>query len=297
MADWTLPTIRSKVAEVIDFLLARDRDVATLFLVDPTGHPIGTVKLNRSPVKFQEYNGTEFVDLVLSPAGGGTGANTIEGARAAMGIGTMALQNNNAVNITGGAINVGVLAAASGAAIENLDASKLTTGTIPNDRFPSTLPGLNGQNLTNLNGSQIVSGTVVAARIGVLDASKVTTGVFATARLGTGTADQNKVLLGNGTWGDYSMFTAGVHNSVSFGTGEATKPFIITGLGATHPREIMVQVNRVGNMNVSTSGAHIRLDWTVPDVNQVVFTRTVLGSGSLPTDTIEISVHRVRMPT
>lgn len=50
--------------------------------------------------------------------------------------------------------------------LSNLNASNLTSGTIPNARFPATLPALNGSNLTSLNASNLGSGTVPSARIG-----------------------------------------------------------------------------------------------------------------------------------
>ena len=39
----------------------------------------------------------------------------------------------------------------SGANITNLNASQLASGTIPDARFPTTLPAVNGSALTNLN--------------------------------------------------------------------------------------------------------------------------------------------------
>ena len=49
--------------------------------------------------------------------------------------------------------------------LSNLNASNLTSGTIPNARFPATLPALDGSNLTSLNASNLGSGTVPTARI------------------------------------------------------------------------------------------------------------------------------------
>ena len=45
-----------------------------------------------------------------------------------------------------------------------LNASNLTSGTVPDARFPATLPALNGSALTNLNASNLASGTVPDAR-------------------------------------------------------------------------------------------------------------------------------------
>jgi len=39
----------------------------------------------------------------------------------------------------------------SGANVTNLNASQLASGTIPDARFPDPLPAISGQNLTNLN--------------------------------------------------------------------------------------------------------------------------------------------------
>jgi len=61
----------------------------------------------------------------------------------------------------------------------SLDANDLGEGTIPDARFPSTLPALNGSALTNLNGSNIASGTIAAARVATLNQD--TTGNAATA--------------------------------------------------------------------------------------------------------------------
>ena len=51
----------------------------------------------------------------------------------------------------------GALPAISGANLTDLDASDLASGTVPDARFPATLPALNGSALTNLNGSNHVA--------------------------------------------------------------------------------------------------------------------------------------------
>ena len=64
--------------------------------------------------------------------------------------------------------------------LTNLSASNLTSGTIPNARFPGTLPALNGSNLTNLAASAL-SGTLPA-----LDGSNLTNLASACTRVKAG---------------------------------------------------------------------------------------------------------------
>jgi len=64
----------------------------------------------------------------------------------------------------------------------DISAAKLTAGTIPDARLPSTLPALNGSALTALAAGNIATGTV------------------ATARMGSGSASSSTFLRGDGTW-------------------------------------------------------------------------------------------------
>ncbi len=65
----------------------------------------------------------------------------------------------NATNLTSGTVPdarfPATLPAASGANLTNLDASDLASGTIPDARFPATLPALNGSALTNLTSANL----------------------------------------------------------------------------------------------------------------------------------------------
>ena len=71
---------------------------------------------------------------------------------------------------------------AAGTSLTSLNASVLSTGTIPDARFPATLPAVSGANLTSLNASALSSGTV------------------GTARLASGTANSSTYLRGDSTW-------------------------------------------------------------------------------------------------
>jgi len=75
----------------------------------------------------------------------------------------------NADNLSSGTVPdarfPATLPAISGANLTNLDASDLASGTVPDARFPATLPAISGANLTNLDASDLASGTVPIARI------------------------------------------------------------------------------------------------------------------------------------
>lgn len=88
----------------MDEVKNRDIDAISLQLNALVNPPIGSIRLLRSPIKFQEWDGTQFVDKVLAVAGGGTGASTPAGAASGLGLGSMAFQNSNAINVTGGRI-------------------------------------------------------------------------------------------------------------------------------------------------------------------------------------------------
>ena len=101
----------------------------------------------------------------------------------------------------------------SGQAITDLNASNLSSGTVPDARFPATLPSLSGANLTGLNASNLSSGTVPDARFPAtlpslsganltgLNASNLSSGTVGIARLGSsGTPSASTYLRGDNTW-------------------------------------------------------------------------------------------------
>lgn len=75
----------------------------------------------------------------------------------------------NASNLTSGTVPdarfPATLPTVSGANLTNLNASNLASGTVPDARFPATLPAVSGANLTNLNAGNISSGTLSSARL------------------------------------------------------------------------------------------------------------------------------------
>lgn len=71
------------------------------------------------------------------------------------------------------------LPALNGSALTALNASNLGSGTVPDARFPATLPALSGANLTALNATNIASGTLDSARLPTVPVSKGGTGLTA----------------------------------------------------------------------------------------------------------------------
>ena len=142
--------------------------------------------------------------------------------------------------------DLGLLTAISfsgdGSLITALNATELTSGTIPNARFPATLPASSGVNLTALNATQLTSGTVPDARFpATLPASS---GVNLTAL--------NATQLTSGTVPD-ARFPA---------TLPATSGVNLTALNATQLTSGTVPIGRLGSSGTPSGSTYLRGDNT-----------------------------------
>jgi hypothetical protein len=124
------------------------------------------------------FNGSAAVNLSVTAMNAsvintGTIANIYTTASSSNGASTIVARdasgNFTANNVT--AANI----IASGSSLTGLNATALTSGTVPDARFPATLPAVSGVNLTSLNASNLASGTVANARTTAASANGAST--------------------------------------------------------------------------------------------------------------------------
>jgi hypothetical protein len=172
------------------------------------------------------------LDTALPISSGGTGTNSTTYAN---------LQSNvsGVLPVANGGTGSNS-ATFSGANITSLNASALASGTVPDARFPATLPATSGANLTSLNASALASGTVPDARFPAtlpassganltsLNASNIASGTVPTARLGSGTANNTTFLRGDSTYATISAGLPGQQAQIFTSSGTFTVPAGVT---------------------------------------------------------------------
>src|SRR5210317_1647786 len=135
------------------------------------------------------------------------------------------LTNLNADNLASGTVPdarfPATLPAVSGANLTNLDADDLASGTVPDARFPATLPAANGSALTNLDASNVASGTLSSDRLPTVPTTKGGTGLTA-----IGTANQVLAVNAGATALEFQTPEVGDITAVTAGSG-------LTGGGTT----------------------------------------------------------------
>jgi hypothetical protein len=172
MANWNLPTITSGYIDFVTEMNNKIADAATLQLGAPTNLPNQAIRYNRSINIFEEWDLTTWNPKVIGITGGGTGSNNAAGSRTNLGLGSMATQNSNAVSITGGSIT-GVQYSGSDITTGIIALSRGGTGASlalgASGQVMMSLSGqvnfADGDNITKLNASNLVVGTIPDARL------------------------------------------------------------------------------------------------------------------------------------
>jgi len=107
----------------------------------------------------------------------------------------------------------GDIVANNGSNLTNLNADNLASGTVPDARFPATLPAASGVNLTSLNATNIASGTLSSDRLPTVPTTKGGTGLTA-----IGTANQVLAVNSGATALEYQTISADI-TAVTAGDG------------------------------------------------------------------------------
>ena len=145
----------------------------------------GTIPDARFPATLPAASGANLTALNATNISSGTLAAARLPATAALTTGNLsqfaATTSAQLAGVISDETGTGALVFATNPTI-TINASCLTAGTIPDARFPATLPAASGANLTALNASNLASGTV------------------APARLGTGSGGSTKFLREDNTW-------------------------------------------------------------------------------------------------
>lgn len=127
--------------------------------------------------------------FVAVGTGGGGGSVTSFNGRTGVVVPTAGDYTFSGLDFTGSNFN----------SIATRSASDLSSGTLPDARFPAVLPAISGINLTNLNASNIASGTLSDARLSANVPLKDTVNIFSLqnifqATVGIGTSGPDRKL-------------------------------------------------------------------------------------------------------
>jgi hypothetical protein len=133
--------------------------------------------------------------------------------------------------------------------LTNLNATNLTSGTLPDARFPATLPATSGANLTSLNASNLSSGTVPSARLSLTssDLPTVPTTKGGTGLTTIGTAGQALKVNSGGTALEFGTIS-------SYTDTDALDLFNASGSAPVYACRAWVNFNGTGTVTIRASG-------------------------------------------
>lgn len=178
---------------------------------------------------------------------------TIDGTTGISGNGS-GLTDLNANNLSSGTVPnarfPATLPAVSGANLTALNASNLGSGTVPDARFPATLPAASGANLTNLNASNLSTGTIPTGILAVTQAAKTSDTTIAT----TAFVDRLRSLLTQSTAAGGGTLVIGDRGTLVSVTAGVTVPNAVFSANDV----VTIYNNSAGNITI-TQGASLTL--------------------------------------
>lgn len=123
---------------------------------------------NKKITELDEIITADLADDDVLPVVDVSAGTTLKVRKSTLTASIVATADLNADNLTSGTVPdarfPATLPAASGVNLTALNATNLGSGTVPDARFPATLPAASGANLTALNATNLASGTVPDAR-------------------------------------------------------------------------------------------------------------------------------------
>jgi hypothetical protein len=142
------------------------------------------------------------------------------------------------------------------------DAAALNKGTLPDARFPATLPALNGSALTNLDADNLASGTVADARLPTIGTDKGGTGLTSLGTAGqvlTVTAPGTAVAFADAAGGGIGNNTVTTFTNPGTFTADSDSQFIavsvVGGGGGGAGGIVDPSTNQAGNSGNSGTGS------------------------------------------
>ena len=188
-------------------------------------------------VEFISYNTT------ATGSGGGSGiSDVVQDTTPQLG-GNLDLNNKNITGTGNISITGDVTAtnfSGNGSSLTNLNASNLASGTIPNGRFPSTLPALNGSNLTNLT-----SGNLTGALPAISGANLTGIDVFKTIAV----SGQSSVVADSIS--DTLTLVAGSNMTITTNAAGDSITFASSGGGGGGTTNVGITTNITGSVSVT----------------------------------------------